>query len=98
MVTHMEVSHGVQWTTERGAVGTDRPASAAPQAESAWRTTSGGSAQVLRRHPVDPLDRCPVEGAAAQVRELDDLLAPTATVGRGRHAARSVARVPRGPQ
>ena len=94
MVTHTEVNHGVQWTTERRGMGTDRPAPAAPQAESAGRTTSGGRAQVLRRHPVDPVDRRTVEGAAAPVRQFEHLLAAAAPVGRRRHVARPVARLP----
>jgi len=96
MDTHREVSHGVQWTTERRAVGTDRPAAAAPQAESARRTTSGGPAQVPRRHSVDPVDRRAVEGAAPQVQQLDHLLATPAAVGRERDAARAMARLPGG--
>lgn len=91
MVTHMEVSHGVQWTTERRAVGTDCPSSAAPQAESARRSTSGRSAPLLRRHHVDLVDRCTLEGVAAEVRQFDDLLATAASVGRGWHLAGAVA-------
>ena len=93
MVTHTEVSHGVQWTTERRAVGTDRPPVAAPRAESARRATSCGQPQVLRRHSVDPVDRRTVEGAAPQVQQPDHVLAPAATVGRGRHIARALARL-----
>ncbi len=96
MVTHKEVSHGVQWTTKRRAVGTDRSASAAPQAESARGTTTGGRPQVFRRHPVDPVDRRAVEGVAAEVQQPDDVLATAAPVGRERHTAGALAGVPGG--
>ena len=81
MASHREVSHGVQWTIERRAVGKDRPASAAPQTESARRATSGGPAQVLRRHSVDSVDRRTVESTAAHVRQFDHVLEAAAPVG-----------------
>lgn len=96
MGTHMEVSHGVQWTTERRAVGADRPASAASQAASAWGTTTGRRPQVFRRDPVDPVDGRAVEGVAAEVQQPDDMLATSARVGRERHVARALASVPGG--
>jgi hypothetical protein len=94
MVTHTEVNHGVQWTVERRAVGTDCPTTAASQAESAWGTPTRGSPQVFRRDPMDLVDRSALEGVAEEVRQLDDVLAASAPVGRKRHVTGAVARLP----
>ena len=80
MVSHTKVSHGVQWTTERRAVGTDRPASAASQGPIARRTPSRRSAQVPRRHSLDSVDGRAVEGATAHVRQFEHVLATAAAV------------------
>lgn len=81
--------------SERPAVGANRgAASCKPGATEGWASPCGPP-QVLRRDPVDPVDRGSLERTPAAVRQPNHVLATPSAMGRGRHAARVVARLSR---
>src|SRR5262249_29128252 len=59
---------------------------AAARRRARWR-----SGPVFRGHPLDPLDGCALERTPVAIRELDDMLASAAAVGRERRAPDAVA-------
>src|SRR5574341_1784494 len=91
----MEVPDGMA-EADRRAMGAPRGTPTDPSPQPARRASPSRRSEVLRRHPLDSLDRSSLERATTPIREPDDLLAAPSHLGRGGDAAGAVARVPRG--
>src|SRR5712692_4934191 len=83
---------------DRRAMGAPRGTLAGPSCERARRSPPNRRSEVLRRHPLDSLDRSPLERVAPEVCQPDHVLETPAHLGRGRHVAATVARLPSGPE
>jgi hypothetical protein len=91
----VEVPDGMA-EADRRAMGAPQGTLTGPSPEPARRAPPSRRSEVLRRHPLDSLDRRSLERTPAPIWEPDDLLAAPFHLGRGRDVARNVARLPRG--
>src|SRR5712692_5488807 len=82
----------------RRAMGAPRGTPTDPTYERARRSPPNRCSEVLRRHPLDSLDRSPLERVAPEVCQPDHVLETPAHLGRGRHVAEVVAGFLGGPE